>query len=880
MSFLRPRDLIRAVRCCKTAADERSVIQRESAGIRTSFKEVNSMDARYTNIGKLLYIYLLGYPAHFGQIECLKLVASGRYSDKRLGYLGIMLLLDENQEILTLITNSLKNDLNHSNMYIVGLALCTLGNIASAEVATDLVDEVERLMETSNSYIRKKAALCAVRIVRKVPELLDSFVEKTKHHLSEKNHGVLLSGLALAIQLCSQSSEALVQYRALVPNLVRQLKTLLTAGFSPEHDVAGIADPFVQVKILRLMRILGRGDAASSELMNDILTQVATNTDAAKNVGMAILYETAVTVLDIQSDTSLRVLAINILGKFLANRDNNIRYVALSTLTRAMTTESAAVQRHRNTILECLHDVDISIRRRALHLAFALIQPSNVRMMIRELLSFLEVADAEFKPGMTANICAAAERFAPSRRWQVDTVIRVFQTAGNFVKEENVDNFLALVANQPDLQPFVVQKLYMLMQKDLAQTALVQTGVWALGEYGDYLWQSPGVASPEGQADAETEQCNATPTEVIALLDNIMQLPYVTVTTRQMVLTALVKLSDRLQPGNVTAKSSDALDALGLGSAEPAPSSTAPVALIQRILKQHATSVHVELQQRAVEYGSLFRSEFDESRGAILERMPVPKYHPEATVAAGDLLLGGGAEGGQAGIATQLVPGATGAGNAGSLLMDLMDDASPSATGTPSGSTLAITAGSSSQPSATVDLLADIFGDTSLSQNATPTALSTVVSPASVAATNGQGDLFDLLGQSAPASAVAATPASEAVASHEAYNQHGLRITLHPTKDPAQPQSVLVSVRFHNQSSIDTIRDLLLQIAVPKSQKLHMQPPSATELGPGQDAVQSIRVHNPSQSAIRLRLKIVFGTSGGQQVDEIVQFAGFPPTLV
>lgn len=55
--------------------------------------------------------------------------------------------------------NLLCRDLNHSNQYIVGLALCALGNICSAEMARDLAPEVERLMQFRDPNIRKKVRL-------------------------------------------------------------------------------------------------------------------------------------------------------------------------------------------------------------------------------------------------------------------------------------------------------------------------------------------------------------------------------------------------------------------------------------------------------------------------------------------------------------------------------------------------------------------------------------------------------------------------------------------------------------------------------------------------------------------------------------------------
>lgn len=70
----RLRDLIKQVRACKTAAAEREVIAKESAAIRDAIRDPD-LDYRHRVVAKLMYIHMLGYPTHFGQVETLKLVA-------------------------------------------------------------------------------------------------------------------------------------------------------------------------------------------------------------------------------------------------------------------------------------------------------------------------------------------------------------------------------------------------------------------------------------------------------------------------------------------------------------------------------------------------------------------------------------------------------------------------------------------------------------------------------------------------------------------------------------------------------------------------------------------------------------------------------------
>lgn len=215
---------------------------------------------RHRNVAKVLFISMLGYPTQFAQLECLKLLASPRFAEKRVGYLGLSCLLDEQSEVLMLATNSIKNDLQHPNQYVNGMALTALGNIGTSEMCAAIASQVEDLLRCSNPFIRKKAALCGVRLVKKVPGCEDKFAACLPALLADRNHGVLISACALLMALIERNPNLVEPLRSHLPALVKSLKACLTAGYAhaAEYDIAGITDPFLQCKLLRVLAQLAK----------------------------------------------------------------------------------------------------------------------------------------------------------------------------------------------------------------------------------------------------------------------------------------------------------------------------------------------------------------------------------------------------------------------------------------------------------------------------------------------------------------------------------------------------------------------------------------------------------------------------------------------
>ncbi|KAI8022036.1 AP-1 complex subunit gamma-2 [Camellia lanceoleosa] len=872
-SGTRLRDMIRAIRACKTAAEERAVVRKECAAIRSAVSE-NDNEYRHRNLAKLMFIHMLGYPTHFGQMECLKLIASAGFPEKRIGYLGLMLLLDERQEVLMLVTNSLKQDLNHTNQYIVGLALCALGNICSAEMARDLAPEVERLLQFRDPNIRKKAALCSIRIIKKVPDLAENFINPAAGLLKEKHHGVLITGLQLCIDLCTTSAEALEYFRKKCTEaVVKSLKDVANSPYAPEYDISGITDPFLHIRLLRFLRILGHGDADASDCMNDILAQVATKTESNKNAGNAILYECVETIMSIEDNSGLRVLAINILGRFLSNRDNNIRYVALNMLMRAITVDTQAVQRHRATILECVKDSDASIRKRALELVYLLVNESNVKSLTKELIEYLEVSDQDFKGDLTAKTCSIVEKFSTDKIWYIDQMLKVLSEAGSFVKDEVWHALIVVISNASNLHGYTVRSLYKAVQTSGDQESLVRVAVWCIGEYGEMLVNNAGMLGIE-------EPITVTESDAVDVIEIAIKRHISDLTTQAMCLIALLKLSCRF----------------------PVCSER-----IKDIIVQYKGSLVLELQQRSIEFNSVIQKH-QNIRSLLVEKMPVLDEATYSGRRAGSLPATVSTSNG----AAINLPNGVAKPSAAPLvdLLDLSSDDAPvpSSSGgdflqdllgvdlAPASSQL----GTSQTQKSGTDVLLDLLSIGTPPAQSSPStsdilsssldnkiSVNTLQRLSSPSALSGQASLpavgspvMDLLDGFAPNPAMHEDN-GPAYPSIVAFETNSLKIIFNFSKAPGNPQTTIIQATFTNKSP-NVYTDFIFQAAVPKFLQLHLDPASGNTLAASGDGsiTQDLRVTNSQhgKKSLVMRTRISYKVNNKEVLEE-GQINNFPRGL-
>ncbi|GAA6011448.1 hypothetical protein JCM11491_002790 [Sporobolomyces phaffii] len=492
------------LRSCRVRELEEKRINKEMAHIRQKFKDGN-LDGRQKKkyISKIIFTSILGYPVDIGHMEAVNLISSTKYSEKQIGYLALTLLMHENSDIIRLVVNSIRKDLDDMNETTNCLALHAIANIGGADMAEALAPDVHRLLisPTSRSFVKKKAALTLLRLYRKHPDVIPAadWALRIVSILDDQNLGVALAVASLVLTLAQDNLEAYaVCYQKAVSRLS---KIVLKNEFSSDYVYYKIPVPWLQVKLLRLLQYYPPSDDPTfRQLLHNVLERILKNSgDTHKNVQQnnaqnAVLFEAINLAIHLDSESTIVQSAAHLLGRFIMSKETNVRYLGLDTMAHlaARSENLEAIKRHQTTIIQSLRDRDISVRRRGLDLLYSMCDTQNSKLIVGELLKYLAVADYTLREEMVLKIAILTEKFAVEYEWYVDTILSLMNIAGDHVGEEVWYRIVQIVTNTEELQEYAARKIFDVLLKPSIHENLIKVGAYILGEYGHLVADEPG----------------------------------------------------------------------------------------------------------------------------------------------------------------------------------------------------------------------------------------------------------------------------------------------------------------------------------------------------------------------------------------------------
>ncbi|KAK7064230.1 adaptin N terminal region-domain-containing protein [Favolaschia claudopus] len=482
------------IRSARVRELEEKRINKEMANIRKKFKDGN-LDGyqKKKYVAKIIFTYILGYKVDVGHMEAVNLISSSKYSEKQIGYLAVTLLMHENSDFLRLVVNSIRKDLDGNNEIDNCLALHAIANVGGSEMAEALAEDVHRLLisPTSQSFVKKKAALTLLRLYRKHPDCISAaeWALRIVSIMDDEDLGVVICVTSLVMAL---AQDHLAPYALVIEH-----------EYAATYAYYKVPSPWLQVKLLRLLQYYPPSDDPNirSVLHNVLQTIMHNSAEPSRNVQHnnaqhAVLFEAIGLAIHLDTNSPLVDTAAVLLARFISSKETNVRYLGLDTMAHlaARADSLAPIKRQQDIIILSLRDKDISVRRRALDLLYSMCDVDNSELIVGELLRYLKVADYALREEMVLKIAVLTEKYATSYKWYVDTILQLISAAGDHVGDEVWYRVVQIVMNTEDLQEYAAKVVFEHLKQPSTHESLVKVGGYILGEYGHLIANEPGYS--------------------------------------------------------------------------------------------------------------------------------------------------------------------------------------------------------------------------------------------------------------------------------------------------------------------------------------------------------------------------------------------------
>ncbi|KAK9809765.1 hypothetical protein WJX73_004225 [Symbiochloris irregularis] len=512
---------------------------------------------------------MLGHDASWGHVKALQACSEAALPTKKVAYLASTLFLDSSSDLVILAVNTIQRDLKSDNFMVVCAALTAVCKLLSLDLISAVLDPIIELLKHPKELVRKKAVMALHRF-----EQLDPQHEGPLHNtdiyshikdcLCDKDVSVMAASLCAVQEVSARDPR---HFKHLVPALTSILKQVAEHRMPKGYDYHKTAAPFIQIKLLRLLAVLGAGDKSASNNMYAMIGETLKRANTGHTIGNAIIFECVRTITSIYPNPALLHAAAETIGKFLKSSSHNLKYIGIDALARIVRINAKYAAEYQMAVIDCLEDPDETLKNKTLHLLHKMTKPNNVEVIVGKMMDYLRAtSDDVQKLDAVKRIHELAERFAPDMQWFLDTLNQMFELGGAVVPDSMAHGVMRLIAEgagQDDAEAMrqlhvqAVTAYLRVLAKPSLPDILLKVICWVLGEYGS--------EAREGTA-AVMERLAAIP-DSQSIGDDV----------RACLISALGKLGAQL------------------GQATPLPDAAS------ELLHCSATSHDIDLQQRALE---------------------------------------------------------------------------------------------------------------------------------------------------------------------------------------------------------------------------------------------------------------------------------------
>ncbi|MBA0744204.1 hypothetical protein Gogos_006839 [Gossypium gossypioides] len=485
-------DLVKSIGEARSKAEEDRIVLNEIETLKRRISEPDIPKRKMKEyIIRLVYIEMLGHDASFGYIHAVKMTHDDSLLVKRTGYLAVTLFLNEDHDLIILIVNTIQKDLKSDNYLVVCAALNAVCKLINEETIPAVLPQVMELLAHPKEAVRKKAIMALHRFYQKSPSSVSHLVSNFRKRLCDNDPGVMGATLCPLFELIARDVNS---YKDLVISFVSILKQVAERRLSKAYDYHQMPAPFIQIKLLKILALLGSGDKQASENMYTVVGDIFRKCDSSSNIGNAVLYECICCVSSIYPNPKLLESAADVISRFLKSDSHNLKYMGIDALGRLIKISPEIAEQHQLAVIDCLEDPDDTLKRKTFELLYKMTKSTNVEVIVDRMIDYMiSINDNHYKTEIASRCVELAEQFAPSNQWFIQTMNRVFEHAGDLVNIKVAHNLMRLIAEgfgedddnaDSKLRSSAVESYLRILGEPKLPSVFLQVICWVLGEYG------------------------------------------------------------------------------------------------------------------------------------------------------------------------------------------------------------------------------------------------------------------------------------------------------------------------------------------------------------------------------------------------------------